>query len=80
MQRIFRLASRREWLGRYSKGGRRGGELKIDWTKPLPSARPMCIECRLDLWRGAEAVGGGKASRLAGWLAGAPAGYHSVGG
>jgi hypothetical protein len=32
-----------------SKGGRLGGGLKIDWTKPLPSAWPMCIDCGLDL-------------------------------
>jgi hypothetical protein len=38
MQRIFRSAPRRETLGKHSKGGRRGGELKIDWTKPLPRA------------------------------------------
>jgi hypothetical protein len=60
MQRIFRSATRRETLGRHSKGGRRGGELKIDWTKPLPRARPMCIDCRLDLWRGS--AGGRKRS------------------
>jgi Resolvase, N terminal domain len=52
MQSIFRSASRREPLGKHSKGGRRGGELKIDWTKPLPRAWPMCIVCRLDLWQG----------------------------
>jgi hypothetical protein len=38
MQSIFRSATRRETLGGHSKGGRRGGELKIDWTKPLPAA------------------------------------------
>jgi hypothetical protein len=38
MQRIFSSASRRETLGKHSKGGRRGGGLKIDWTKPLPRA------------------------------------------
>jgi hypothetical protein len=38
MQSIFRSAPRCETLGRHSKGGRRGGELKIDWTKPLPRA------------------------------------------
>jgi hypothetical protein len=38
MQRIFRSASRRETLGKHSKGSRRGGGLKIDWTKPLPRA------------------------------------------
>ena len=34
MQRIFSSATRRELLGKHLKGGRRGGELKIDWTKP----------------------------------------------
>ena len=38
VQRIFSSASRRETLGKHSKGGRRGGGLKIDWTKPLPRA------------------------------------------
>jgi hypothetical protein len=38
MQSIFRLASRREKLGKQSKGSRRDGELKMDWTKPLPTA------------------------------------------
>jgi len=47
LQSSFRPASRRETLGRHSEGGRRGGGLKIDWTKPLPSARPMCIDCGL---------------------------------
>ena len=50
MQRIFRSASRRETFGKHSKGGRRDGGLKMDWTKPPPTAWPMCIECRLDLW------------------------------
>src|SRR5271165_1938109 len=49
MQSIFRSASRRETLGKHLKGGRRDGGLKMDWTKPLPRAWPMCIECRLDL-------------------------------
>jgi hypothetical protein len=49
VQSSFRPASRRETLGRLSEGGRRGGGLKIDWTKPLPSAWPMCIDRRLDL-------------------------------
>jgi hypothetical protein len=44
MQSSFRPASRRETFGRHSKGGRRDGGLKIDWTKPLPSAWPMCID------------------------------------
>jgi ATP-dependent DNA ligase len=34
MQRIFSSATRRELLGKHLKGVRRGGELKIDWTKP----------------------------------------------
>jgi hypothetical protein len=41
MQSIFRSASRRDTLGRHSKGGRRSGGLKIDWTKPPPRAWPM---------------------------------------
>jgi hypothetical protein len=49
LQSSFRPASRRETLGRHSKGGGRGGGLKIDWTKPLPSAWPMCIGCGLGL-------------------------------
>jgi len=38
VQRIFSSATRRETLGKHLKGGRRGGELKIDWTKPPPRA------------------------------------------
>ncbi len=34
VQRIFSPATRRESLGKHLKGGRRGGGLKIDWTKP----------------------------------------------
>jgi hypothetical protein len=49
IQSSFRPASRRETLGRHSKGGRRGGGVKIDWIKPLPSAWPVCIDCGLDL-------------------------------
>jgi hypothetical protein len=49
MQSIFRSASRREALGKHSMGRRRDAGLKMDWTKPLPRAWPMCIECRLDL-------------------------------
>ncbi len=37
-------------LGKHSKVGRRDGGLKMDLTKPLPSALPMCIDCRRDLW------------------------------
>ena len=42
MQSIFRSASRRETLGRHSKGRRRGGGLKMDWTKPR-TARGLCV-------------------------------------
>jgi len=35
-------------------GGRCDGGLKTDRTKPPPRAWPMCIGCRLDLWRGSE--------------------------
>src|SRR5580704_14234322 len=38
MQSIFRSAARRDTLGKHSKGGRRDGGLKMDWTKPLPRA------------------------------------------
>jgi hypothetical protein len=38
VQRIFSSATRRETLGKHLKGNRRGGELKIDWTKPRPRA------------------------------------------
>src|ERR1700730_16591788 len=34
MQRIFSSATRRELPRKHLKGGRRGGELKIDWTNP----------------------------------------------
>jgi hypothetical protein len=42
LQSIFRSATRRETLGSRSEGGRRGGELKIDWTKPL-AERGLCV-------------------------------------
>ena len=64
VQSIFRSATRRETLGKHSKGGRRGGELKIDWTKPPPRAWPMCIDCRLDLWRGSEGAASGQRREL----------------
>src|SRR6266481_8087342 len=51
MQSIFRPASRRETLGEESEGGRRDGGLKMGWTKPLPSAWPMGIDCLPDLGR-----------------------------
>src|ERR1700722_16688412 len=80
MQRIFSSAPRRETLGRHFKGGRRGGELKIDWTKPLPRAWPMCIDCRLDLWRGSEGAASGQRRGLSGGLAAGRMAYHCVGG
>jgi hypothetical protein len=42
MQRIFSSAPRRETFGRHFKGGRRGGELKIDWTNRCPE-RGLCV-------------------------------------
>ena len=63
-----------------SKGGRRGGELKIDWTKPPDGAWPMGNDCRLDLGRGFESVRGGQRGGSPGGLAGAPIGYHGVSG
>ena len=57
MQSIFRPASRRETLGEESEGGRRDGGLKMGWTKPLPSAWPMGIDCRPDLGRGSDVPG-----------------------
>jgi hypothetical protein len=54
MQSIFRPASWRETLGEESEGGRRDGGLKMGWTKPLPSAWPMGIDCLPDLGRGSE--------------------------
>jgi hypothetical protein len=40
------LASRRENLGKHTKGDRRDAGLKMGWTKPLPSGWPMT-----GLWR-----------------------------
>jgi hypothetical protein len=54
MQSIFRPAARRETLGEQSEGGRRDGGLKMGWTKPLPSAWPMGIDCLPDLGRGSD--------------------------
>jgi hypothetical protein len=61
------------------KGGRRDGELKIDWIKPLPRAWPICIDCRLDLWRGSEEAASGQRRGLSGWLAAGRIAYHCVG-
>ena len=41
MQSIFRSASRRETLGKHSKGGRRDGELKILCSIPLTEYFPF---------------------------------------
>ena len=38
-------------LGEQSEGGRRDAGLKMGWTKPLPSAWPMGIDCLPDLGR-----------------------------
>jgi len=57
MQSIFRPASRRKTLGEQSEGGRRDGGLKMGWTKPLPSAWPMGIDCWPVFGRGAPGVG-----------------------
>jgi hypothetical protein len=56
-QSIFRPASRRESLGMEIRGDRRDGGLKMGWTKPLPSAWPLGIHCRLDLGRGCDVPG-----------------------
>src|SRR5271166_2151435 len=62
VQSIFRSASRRETLGRHSKGRRRGGGLKMDWTKPRDSA---CLCVLIAGWisgedlKGPDAVGVG---------------------
>ena len=57
MQSSFRPATRRKWLGEQSEGDRRDGDLKLGWTKPLPSAWPMGIDCWPVLGRGARGVG-----------------------
>jgi len=54
MQSIFRPASRRKTLGEQSEGDRRDGGLKMGWTKPLPRAWPMGIDCLPDLGRGSD--------------------------
>jgi hypothetical protein len=60
LQSIFRSASRRDRLENMGNGGRRDGGLKIDRTKPPAGAWPMCIGCRLDLWRSSEGRGSGQ--------------------
>ena len=57
MQSSFRPATRRKWLGEQSEGDRRDGDLKLGWTKPLPSAWPMGIDCWPVFGRGAPGVG-----------------------
>jgi len=63
MQSSFRPASRRERLGEHTKSDCREGGLKMGWTKPLPSAWPMGIDCRLDLGRGIDVPGSGERLR-----------------
>ena len=57
MQSSFRPATRRKWLGEQSEGDRRDGDLKLGWTKPLPGAWPMGIDCWPVFGRGAPGVG-----------------------
>src|SRR6202023_3342339 len=57
MQSSFRPATRRKWLGEQSEGDRRDGDLKLGWTKPLPSTWPMGIDCWPVFGRGAPGVG-----------------------
>jgi hypothetical protein len=40
-----------------ARGDRRDGGLKMGWTKPLPSAWPMGIDCGLDLGQGSDVPG-----------------------
>ena len=56
MQSIFSSAARRHNFGGSRKADRRDGELKMDWTKPLPTARPMGIEW--SAWLPRERLGG----------------------
>ena len=77
---IFRSASRRDRLENMGNGGRRDGGLKIDRAKPPPRAWPMCIGCRLDLWRGSEGAASGQCRGLSGWFAAGRMAYHCVGG
>jgi len=50
MQSIFSPAARRDTRREEGNLDRRGGELKMDWTKPLHDARAMCFDCRFELW------------------------------
>jgi hypothetical protein len=58
-----RPASRRGKLGEHTEAGRRDGGLKMGWTKPLPGAWPMGIDCRLDLWQGSDIAGSHECER-----------------
>jgi hypothetical protein len=46
-----------------TRGDRRDGGLKMGWTKPLPSAWPMGIDCGLDLGRGSDVAGSDERAR-----------------
>ena len=48
MQSIFSPAARRDTLRGIWEADRRGGELKMDWTKPLDDVRPMGVEWLAD--------------------------------
>jgi hypothetical protein len=50
VQSIFSPAARRDTLREEANLDRRDGELKMDWTKPPHDFRPMCFDCRLELW------------------------------
>jgi hypothetical protein len=80
MQSIFRPASRREALGKHSKGGRRGGGLKMDGQNRCPE-RCLCVLIAGGIsgedLKGHEAVSG-RGSRA--WLVGLPVASNGVDG
>src|SRR6266436_3074802 len=79
MQSIFRPASRRKTFGEQSEGDRRDGGLKMGWTKPLPSAWPMGIDCLPDLGRGFDVARSDERGMLCGTAVPAVT-YDGVGG
>jgi hypothetical protein len=79
MQSIFRPASGRKTFGEQSEGDRRDGGLKMGWTKPLPSAWPMGIDCLPDLGRGSDVARSDERGMLCGTAVPAVT-YDGVGG
>jgi hypothetical protein len=64
----------------HTKGDHRNAGRKMGWTKPLPSAWPMGIDRRLDLWQGSHIPRSGEAGAMLCGIAMSAVSYDDVGG